>query len=54
MNVGIAILSEVSQTQKDKYHMILLISGILKKINELIYKTEVESLMQNSNMFTRG
>ena len=40
MNIRIVILSEVSQTQKDKYHMILLISGILKKVNELIYKTE--------------
>ena len=54
MNLGIVILSEVSQTQKDKYHMILLISGNLKEVNELMYKTEVESLMQNSNMFTRG
>ena len=54
MDLEIVILSKVSQTQKDKYHMILLISGILKKVNDLIYKTEVESLMQNSNMFTRG
>ena len=51
MNIGIVTLSEV--TQKDKYHMILLISGILRKVNELIYKTEVESLMQNTSMFTR-
>ena len=27
----IVILSEISQTQKDKYHMISLICGILKK-----------------------
>ena len=41
----IVILSEISQTQKDKY-MILLICGILKKgTNELSYKTEVESQM---------
>ena len=31
MNLEIIILSEVSQTEKDKYHMILLICGILKK-----------------------
>ena len=37
------ILSEVNQTEKDKYHMILLICGILKNgANELIYRTEVE------------
>ena len=31
IDLEIAILSEVSQTQKDKYHMILLICRILKK-----------------------
>ena len=31
MDLEIVILSEVSQTQKDKYHMISLICGILKK-----------------------
>ena len=46
MDLEIVILSEVSQTEKDKYHMILLICGILKKgTNELIYKTEVELQM---------
>ena len=40
------ILSEASQTEKDKYPMILLICGILKNgANELIYKTEIESQM---------
>ena len=44
MNLEIVILSEVSQTQKDKYHISLM---NLKKggTNELIYKTEVESQM---------
>ena len=39
------ILNEVSWTEKDKYHVILLICGILKKkdTNELIYKTEIDS-----------
>ena len=37
MDLEIIILSEVSQTEKDKYHTILLICGILKKgTNELI------------------
>ena len=44
MDLEIAILSEVSQPEKDKYHMISLICGILKNdINELIYKTEIDS-----------
>ena len=45
MGLEIVILSEVSQTQKDKYHMISLICGIFKKkgTNELIYNTEVET-----------
>ena len=41
MDLEIIILSEVSQTEKNKYHMILLLWGILKNdTNELIYKTE--------------
>ena len=36
MDPEITILSEVSQTEKDKYHMTLL-------TNELIYKTETDS-----------
>ena len=31
MNLQIVILSEISQTEKDKYHLMLLISEILKK-----------------------
>ena len=43
MDLEIIILSEVSQTEEDKYHMISLICGILKNdTNELIYKTEIE------------
>ena len=45
-DLEIVILSEVSQTEKDKDHMILLICGILKNgTNELIYKTEIELQM---------
>ena len=44
MDLEIIILSEVSQTEKDKYHMISLICRIFKKdTNELIYKTETDS-----------
>ena len=43
MNLEIVILSEVSQTEKDKYHMLSLMCGIEKQgTNELIYKTEIE------------
>ena len=42
MDLEIIVLSEVSQTEKGRYHMISLISGSWKKkdTNELIYKTE--------------
>ena len=45
MNLEIIILSEVSQTEKDKY-VIPLTSRILKKendIDELTYETETDS-----------
>ena len=42
MHQETVILSEESQTQKDKYHMILLIVILKKDTNKLIYKTEVE------------
>ena len=43
MDLEIIILSEVSQTEKDKYHMISLICGIQKNdTNELIYRTEID------------
>ena len=32
MDLEMIILSEVSQTEKDKYHMISLICGIFKKM----------------------
>ena len=43
MDLEIIILSEVSQTEKDKYHMISLVCRIKKQKNELIYKTEIGS-----------
>ena len=53
--LGIIILRERSQTEKDKYHMISLICGILKKkksINELIYKIERPTDIENKLMVT--
>ena len=44
MDLENIILSEVSQAEKDKYHMILLICRIPKNdTNKLIYKTETDS-----------
>ena len=55
MDLEIVILSEVSQTQKDKHHMISLTCGIYKKgTNERIYKTEVEARMQETNLWLPG
>ena len=49
MELEIVMLSEVSQTEKDKYHMILLTCRIFKKwgggTNKFIYKIEIESQM---------
>ena len=45
MDLEIIILSEESQTVKDKYHIILLYMWNLKKTDtkELSYKTEADS-----------
>ena len=43
MQLEIIILSEVSQKEKDKYHMISLICGIWNMTNEPIYEMETES-----------
>ena len=46
MDLVIIILSELSQTEKDKYHIMPFICGIIfkkRRYNELIYKTEADS-----------
>ena len=44
MDLDIIIVSEVSQMEKDKYHVISLICGILNNdTNELVCKTEIDS-----------
>ena len=62
MDQEMIILSEVIQTEKNKYHMISLTCRILKKklkndTNELIYKTEINSLTlrpETKFMVTQG
>ena len=53
MDLEIIILGEISQTEKDKYPMILLFCGILKKndTNKLIYKTEIDPQTQKTNLW---
>ena len=47
-DIEIIILSDISQREKDKYHMISLICRILKNdTNELIYKIEIDSQTEN-------
>ena len=44
IDLEIIILNEVSQTEKDKYHMISHMWNLIKNdTNELIYKTETDS-----------
>ena len=43
MDLEITMLSEVSQTEKDRYHMITQVESEVWH-NELIYKTETDSL----------
>ena len=44
MQLQIILLSEVSQKEKDKYHMIITYMSNLKYgTNELIYKIETDS-----------
>ena len=51
MGLGVVMLSEVSQTEKDTYHLIPLKCRILKNsTNELIYKTEIESKIWKTNL----
>ena len=52
----IIILSEISQTEKNKYYAISFICGISKMTCELIYKTEkkktseIDSQTQKTNL----
>ena len=45
MDLEIIILSEVSQTEEDKYHDIAYMWNLKNGTNELIYKTEIGSQM---------
>ena len=51
MDPEVIILSEVSQTEKDKNYMISLTCGILKNTNKFIYKAETDSKIQKANLW---
>ena len=52
MDLEIAILSEVSQKEKDNQRIISLICGIqINGSDELICKVEIESQMQKTNLW---
>ena len=52
MDLEIIIWSEVSQTEKDIYHMTSLMWNLKKNdTNELIYKTEIDSQAQKTNLW---
>ena len=55
MDLEIVMLSEVSQTEKDSYHMMAYISGVYKNdAKELIYKRETDRHRKQTHRFQRG
>ena len=51
MDLEIIILSEVSQTEKDKYHISLTCRIYKNDINEFIYKTDTDSQTSKTNLW---
>ena len=54
VDLEIIILNEVSHTEKDKYRMISQMWNLKCDTNELIYKTEIDSDIENKLMATKG
>ena len=53
MDLESVIQSEVSQKEKNKYRILTHIYGIQKNgIDDLIYKTEIETQTQRTNVWT--
>ena len=51
MGLQMITLSKVSQTKKDKYMISLQWGAGKNNINELIYKTEIDSQTQKQNLW---
>ena len=54
MDLEIVILSEVNQTEKDKYRDIAYMRNLKNDTNELIYKKETDTDLENKLMVTVG
>ena len=54
MDLQIVILSEVSQTEKEKYHKTASMQNLKNDTNELIYKVEADSQTQRMNLWLPG
>ena len=54
MDLDIVILSEVSQTENDKYNITYMWNLKKQGTNELNYKTEIELHMQKTNLWLPG
>ena len=57
MDLEVITLSEVSQTEKDKYHMISLIYSIFKKMiqmNEFTQQKQTHSLRERTYGYQKG
>ena len=55
MNLESVIQNEISQKEKNKYHILLHICGIYKNdIDDLICKTEIETQTQRTNVWVGG
>ena len=55
MDLEIIILSEVNQKEKDKYYIIpTYMCNLKNNINELIYKTEINSQRKKNYVYQRG
>ena len=51
MQLEILILSEISQKEKDKYHMISHLWNLKYDTNVHIYKTEIDSQIQRAHLW---
>ena len=54
VDVAIIILSEVNQTEKDKYHMISFTCGKKNNKNELFHKQKPDIDLENKLMVIKG
>ena len=55
MDLETVMQSEVSQKEKNKYHILMYICGIQKNITELVCKAEIEiQMVDNKRIDTKG